>query len=214
MHLERHVAIVLLASAIAACSGAEVSTANAEPARQPPMRMEVKPVSGNEFIEAASRAALIEGYKVVTAQSQGRIAAVVLYRAGDARENPPACAFSVVENYGDGVKVVGSSGAIIECPLDSSPEEVQAAITLVVGSESVTIERDAANGNEAFLLERGMDGIWYVTKASYTRSEEQATGDMVVSVEEAIYPTGSNGVALDKYSYAVVEKDLVKRVVE
>ena len=203
MHSVRHVAIVLLASAIAACSGAEVSTANAEPARQPAMKMEVKPVSGHEFIKAASSAALI----------QGRIAAVVLYRAGDARENPPACAFSVVENYGDGVKVVGSSGAIIECPLDSSPEEVQAATTLVVGSESVAIERDAANGNEAFLLERGVDGIWYVTKASYTRSEEQATGDMVVSVEEAIYPTGSNGVALDKYSYAVVEKDLVKRVV-
>jgi hypothetical protein len=176
--------------------------------------MEVKPMSGNEFVEAASRAALIEGYKVVTAQGHGPIAAVVLYRAGDAKANPPVCAFSVVEASGDDVKVVGSSGAIIECPLDSSAEEVEAATTLVVGNESVTIERDAANGNEAFLLERGTDGIWYVTKASYTRSEEDATGDMVVFVEEAIYPTGSNGVALDKYSYAAIEKDLVKRVIE
>jgi hypothetical protein len=210
MHLERHVAIVLLASAIAACSGPEASTANAKPA----LKMEAKPMSGNEFVEAASRAALIEGYKVVTAQGHGPIAAVVLYRAGDAKENPPACAFSVVEASGDDVKVVGSSGALIECPLDSSAEEVEAATTLVVGNESVTIERDAANGSEAFLLERGKDDIWYVTKASYTRSEEDATGDMVVSVEEAIYPTGSNGVALDKYSYSAIEKDVVKRVIE
>lgn len=213
MHLERHVAIVLLASTIAACSGAEVSTANAEPARQPALKTEVKPMSENEFVEAASRVALIEGYKVVAAQGNGRIAAVVLYRAGDAKDNPPACAFSVVEAKSNDVTVVGSSDAIIECPLDSA-EEVQAATTLVVSNESVTIERDAAKGNEAFLLERGADGVWYVTKASYTRSEEDETGDMVVSVEEAVYPTGSNGVALDRYSYAEIEKDLVKRVIE
>lgn len=214
MHLERHVGMVLLASAITACSGTEVSTANAEPAPQPALKTEVKPMSGNEFVETASMAALIDGYKVVTVQGRGRIAAVVLYRAGDAKENPPACVFSVVEANGDDVKVVASSGALIECPLDSSAEEVQAATTLAVGNESVTIERDAANGNEAFLLERGTDGVWYVTKARYTRSEEDATGDMVVSVEEAIYPTGSNGVALAKYSYIAIEKDLIKRVAE
>jgi hypothetical protein len=77
-------------------------------------------------------------------------------------------------------------------------------------------DREAAKGREEFLLERGKaDGIWYVTKASYTRSEEDAaTGDMVVSVEEATYPATSNGVSLAKYSYAEIERDLVKRVVE
>jgi hypothetical protein len=37
---------------------------------------------------------------------------------------------------------------------------------------------------------------------------------MVVSVEEATYPATSNGVSLAKYSYAEIERDLVKRVVE
>jgi hypothetical protein len=122
----------------------------------------------------------------------------------------------MVEANGDDLNVIDSSDALVECPLDSNVEEVRATITLAVGPASVTIDREAAKGREEFLLERGKaDGIWYVTKASYTRSEEDAaTGDMVVSVEEATYPATSNGVSLAKYSYAEIERDLVKRVVE
>jgi hypothetical protein len=212
MHLERQVAVTLLAFAIAACNGAEISLPNAG-AQPPASRME--PVNGSDFTEAASRAALIEGYEVVAADSNGRVAAVVLYRSGDTKADPSACVFSVVEASGNGMKVVDSSEAIIECPLDSSVKEARAATTLAVGSTSISVDKEATKGHEAFLLERGADGIWYVTKASYTRSEEDATtGDMMVFVEEATYPAISNGVALGKYSYEAIKKDLVERVVE
>jgi hypothetical protein len=216
MHLERHVLMILLASTMAACSGAEVPVANAGVKQQLVSRAETAPISGSEFVEVASKTAMIDGYETAVAEGNGRIAAVVLYRPGDAKSNASTCVFRMVEANGDDVKVIDSSDALIECPLDSNVEEVRATTTLAVGPASVTIEREAAKGREEFLLERGKaDGIWYVTKASYTRSEEDAaTGDMVVSVEEATYPATSNGVSLAKYSYAEIERDLVKRVVE
>jgi hypothetical protein len=215
MHLERHVLMILLASIVAACSGAEVPVANAG-AKQPVSSTETAPVSRNEFVEAARKTAMIDGYEAAVAEGNGRIAAVVLYRPGDAKLNASTCVFRMVEANGDDVKVIGSSDELIECPLDSNVEEVRATTTLAVGPASVTIERETAKGREEFLLERGKaDGIWYVTKASYTHSEEDAaTGDMVVSVDEATYPATSNGVSLAKYSYAEIERDLVKRVVE
>jgi hypothetical protein len=215
MHLERHVLMILLASIVAACSGAEVPVANAG-VKQPVSSAETALVSRNEFVEVATKTAMIAGYETAVAEGNGRVAAVVLYRPGDAKSNPSTCVLRVVEANGDDAKVIDSSDALIECPLDSNVEEVRAATTLTVGSASVTIEREAAKGREEFLLERGKaDGIWYVTKASYTHSEEDAaTGDMVVSVDEATYPATSNGVSLAKYSYAAIEKDLVKRVVE
>jgi hypothetical protein len=215
MHLERHVLMILLASIVAACSGAEVPVANAG-AKQPVSSTETAPVSRNEFVEAARKTAMIDGYEAAVAEGNGRIAAVVLYRPGDAKLNASTCVFRMVEANGDDVKVIGSSDELIECPLDSNVEEVRATTTLAVGPASVTIERETAKGREEFLLERGKaDGIWYVTKANYTHSEEDAaTGDMVVSVDEATYPATSNGVSLAKYSYAEIERDLVKRVVE
>jgi hypothetical protein len=216
MHLERHVLMILLASTVAACSGAEVPVTNAGVKQQPVSSAETAPISRNEFVEVASKTAMIDGYETAVAEGNGRIAAVVLYRPGDAKSNASTCVFRMVEANGDDVKVIDSSDALVECPLDSNVDEVRATTTLAVGPASVTIEREAAKGREEFLLERGKaDGIWYVTKASYTRSEEDAaTGDMVVSVEEATYPAASNGVSLAKYSYAEIERDLVKRVVE
>jgi len=214
MRLERHVAIVLLAG-ISACSGADVSKADTGGTQNAASKTQAKPMDENQFIEAASRAALIDGHQVAAAKADGQIAAVVLYRQGDAETTPPVCVFRVVEANSRGISVVGSSDALIGCPLDSSAEEVRAGITLAVGPAVVTIEKEAANGNETFLLERGEDGIWYVTKASYARPEEDAsTGDMVVFVEEATYPPSRNGMPLGEYSYAAVEKDLVKRAIE
>jgi hypothetical protein len=216
MHLERRVLMILLASTVAACSGAEVPVANAGVKQQPVSSTETAPISRNEFVEVASKTAMIDGYETAVAEGNGRIAAVVLYRPGDAKSNASTCVFRMVEANGDDLNVIDSSDALVECPLDSNVEEVRATTTLAVGPASVTIDREAAKGREEFLLERGKaDGIWYVTKASYTRSEEDAaTGDMVVSVEEATYPATSNGVSLAKYSYAEIERDLVKRVVE
>jgi hypothetical protein len=216
MHLERHVLMILLASTMAACSGAEVPVANAGVKQQLVSRAETAPISGSEFVEVASKTAMIDGYEAAVAEGNGQTAAVVLYRSGDAKANPSTCVFRIVEADGEDVKVSASSDALIECPLDSNVEEVRATTTLAVGPASVTIEREAAKGREEFLLERGKtDGIWYVTKASYTHSEEDtATGEMVVSVDEATYPATSNGVSLAKYSYAAIERDLVKRVVE
>jgi hypothetical protein len=216
MHLERRVAMILLASTIAACSRAEVPLANSKTGQQLASSNRAESINGNEFLEVASRAAMIEGYETVVAQGDGQIFAVVLYRLGDAEANPPACVFRLVEATSAGASVIDSSDALIGCPLDSSAEEVRASTTLTVGPTSVSVEREAAKGREEFLLERGRaDGIWYVTKASFTNSEEDAaTGDMVVSIAEATYPATSDGVALGKYSYAGIEDDLVKRVVE
>jgi hypothetical protein len=216
MHLERHVAMILLASTVAACNGADVPLANSDAGQQPASSTRAEPTNGTELLEIASKTAMIDGYETAAAQSNGQIVAVVLYQPGDAEANPPTCVFRLVEATSVGAKVIDSSDALIECPLDSSADEVKASTTLEVGPTSVTVEREAAKGREEFLLERGeTDGVWYVTKASYTRSEEDAaTGDMVVSINEAIYPATSDGVTLGKYSYASIEKDLVKRVVE
>lgn len=216
MHLESHVAMILLASMIAACSRAEVPLANSDTGQQPASSTKAESINGSEFDEVAIRTAMIEGYEPVVARGNGQIVAVVLYRRGDSENNPPACVFRIVEATSAGARVIDSSDALVECPLDSSAEEVRASTTLAVGLTSVTVEREAAKGREEFLLERGQaDGVWYVTRASYTNSEEDATtGDMVVSKAEATYPATSDGVALGKYSYAGIEEDLVKRVVE
>lgn len=216
MHLERYVAITLLACTIAACSRAEIPLANSGITQQPPSSTKIESIKGNELLEVAIKTAMMAGYEPVVAKGAGKVVAVVLYRRGDAEANPPTCVFRLVEATSAGVKVIDSSESLIECPLDSSAEEVRANTTLTVGPASMTVEREEAKGHEEFLLERGQaDGIWYVTKASYTNSEEDAaTGDMVVSLAEATYPATSDGVALGRYSYAGIENDLVKRVVE
>lgn len=216
MHVERKVALVLLAFVVAACGGGEVPTANAGVRHDSTAsRIKAKPMNQGEFIAAASKVAQVDGGEVVIAQGNEKIAAIVLYHRGDAEANPPRCALRLVEASSGAVRVVDSSSAIVDCSLDTRAEEVRAATKVAVGSASITLEKDSARGHEAFEIERGEDGVWYVTKVSYARSEEDAaTGDMVAFIEEVAFAQAQKGIPLGKFSYGAIEKDLVRRVVE
>jgi len=164
--------------------------------------------------EAAIRVTSSEGGEVVTTKASGPVSVVVRFRKADT-SNPSSCLLSIVEEGRGGASVVAANDALLACPSASDAEQVNARVKLSVAENQVSVSSEGGTGPTEIEMQRFEDGVWYVTKASFTYSEEdEESGDMVVVTEAVAYPLASRKLKVSDYSYQSVKADLVKAEVK
>jgi hypothetical protein len=178
------------------------------------MEVERSAMEKEESAEAAIRVTSEEGGEVVATKVAGPVSVVVRFRQADAN-NPSSCLLSIVEQGRGGASVVAANDTLLACPSASDAGQVKARVKLSVAENRVSVSNEGEAGPTEIEMQRLDDGVWYVTKASFTYSEEdEESGDMIVVNEAVAYPPASRKLKVSDYSYRSVKADLVKTEVK
>jgi hypothetical protein len=178
------------------------------------MEVEKSAMEKEGSAEAAIRVTSNEGGEVVATKVAGPVSVVVRFRKSDTN-NPSSCVLSIVEQGRGGASVVATNDALLACPSASDAGQVKARVKLSVAESQVSVSSEGEAGPTEIEMQRVEGGAWYVTKASFTYSEEdEESGDMVVVNEAVAYPLASRKLKVSDYSYRSVKADLVKTEVK
>jgi hypothetical protein len=173
--------------------------------------------SKNSFIQAAIDATEGSLGEVVAVESAPPTAVVIRYRKGDVTSSPSSCSVSIVEwDEGKGKgEVVATNNSILECSLALSVEEVKERAEVSVENDKISISGDGDKGGVEFDLYRESDGLWYVSRVSFTYPEEDSeSGDVIVVKEVVSLQRAVRHLRFSDYSYDAIRGDLARTSVE